>query len=286
MDRMIRQIASPGAPDAEEHPVVRKLGMSPRIFTPPEWLADAIRTWSDPETRRYLTPLSPEQRQTAADAASAWDRYFGITITGGALVEWATPLLTAVELPPDERVSRGRLSGVLLAAPEMPGIVLNDYTQRAALREFSYLPSVAKIVALLEAERDRLARMRRALHALAEPPRDTIPQPRKAPTPEEVAAVDRTLAEWGRRPAGEPPPVPPRPAYAEGEALRAVRERGGGGGMRPIGAVVTALRPMRPVAPTIDAETAAAPGEGTTTPPEGDHDRAHLDHEGQPDRGC
>jgi hypothetical protein len=285
---MTRQIAGPSTRDAEDHPVVRKLGMKPRIFSPPEWLADAMRTWSDPETRRYLTPLSPEQRQIAADAASAWDRYLGITITGAALDEWAEPLLTAVERTPDEAVYRGRLSGVLLAVPDMPGIVLNDFTQRAALREFSYFPSVAKIVALLETERGRLSSIRRAVRALADPPQDTIPQPRKAPTPEEVEAVDRMLTEWGgKRTLSEPPPIPPRPAYAEGDALRAMRERGGGGGLRSIALVVPALRPVRAeMAQTIDAETAAATGEGTTTPPEGDSHRDHADHEGQQDRGC
>lgn len=281
--------APPDAAPSPEHPVVQSFNMKPEIFTMSESLEQAVRDWTDPEIRRYLAPLPPEQQDVARRRAIIWGRYLTVVITREALVTWMTPLITAVENTPSKELFRGRAAAVYAAIPDMPAVVLNDIALRAALRECGYhLPAVNKIVRVLEAERSRLFVLRRALAGLGDPSQGAPQTPRKAPTAEEVAAVDRMLRDWeGKRP-DEAPPVPPRPAYAEGDVLRDLRSGADRrpGGMRPIGAVMPTILAMRPAAPTIDAETAAAPGEGTPTPPEGDPSRAHSDHEGQPDRGC
>jgi hypothetical protein len=154
----------------------------------------AVNHWLDPEMRDMMDPLSAEQRATADLLARAYRAALPPPVSVEAMRLWLIPLSRAVERPyPSAAEVLVRAEGVVDTAPDLPILVLNDFSRRAALAQIHRWPSVASVLNILEQERRRLRNRLWALNGLSVAP-SPRPAPRDPPDPAEVEAVRAAVA--------------------------------------------------------------------------------------------
>ena len=160
--------------------------------------AVAVRAIEAERDRAVGVPSAPiklGQRDVLQGALATLDALAADKVTPEAVWLWVLPLAAAVANPPSEGDMKKRAAVIAGACAELPRAVFNVETQRQAMREFRFWPSVADVHALLAnvAAREIGVPRLHLLMALVAP--DEQPE-RPPPTPQEIAAVTATLERW------------------------------------------------------------------------------------------
>jgi hypothetical protein len=154
---------------------------------------------------------------TQAESAEAWQAYEANDramwpVSEQALVEWASPINSAVRNPQSREDFLTRLEAWAQAFADMPAACFNAQTQREAMQAFKFWPSVSEVFDLLKPHRDAMEATQAALKELAQiaaQPEPALAKPRSVKVCEDVAAGFRALKEE-MGPLPRPEPVQPK----------------------------------------------------------------------------
>ncbi|GAC1601594.1 MAG: hypothetical protein NVS3B2_04640 [Ramlibacter sp.] len=157
----------------------------------------------------------------------AHERAF-VPIAGPALAAWLEPLSVVLASAPREKALLMFAATAALALDDLPDSVLNQGTQREALRTWRFWPSAADLVALLAPHAQQYLARRDGLRTLAAtrpPAPEAVPQPlTEAEQAAEDARILRGVRARMRGEEGYAPP--PRPLDRAPTLVQATRPAG------------------------------------------------------------
>jgi hypothetical protein len=171
--------------DASSRIVVRR---EPDISYP---LARAVQGIVDPHPDAGTPKSYPMTVQAEARDAADMLEAFVANVPPNALMAWARPLGAAVRNPQSDQDFAAWLAAAAVGLSDYAAGAFSIETQRAALRQFKFWPSVADVAELVGPKSANLRTRHRALRKIAdaatEPPRQT-PPPGPVPLPEWVGS--------------------------------------------------------------------------------------------------